>query len=41
MRADDSGLTYDRLAKFKARYDSTNLFRFSQNITPAHSPAFA
>ena len=35
IRAAYPGRTWDRLAKIKARYDPTNLFRLNQNIPPA------
>jgi FAD/FMN-containing dehydrogenase len=35
VRAAYPGTTWDRLAKIKARYDPTNLFRLNQNIPPA------
>ncbi|HJR78420.1 MAG TPA: FAD-binding oxidoreductase [Anaerolineales bacterium] len=35
VRAAYPGSTWDRLAKIKARYDPTNLFRLNQNIAPA------
>ncbi len=28
------GKTWDRLARVKARYDPTNLFRLNQNVPP-------
>jgi FAD/FMN-containing dehydrogenase len=34
VRAAYPGMTYDRLAEVKARYDPTNLFRLNQNIPP-------
>lgn len=37
VRAAYPGTTWDRLAKIKARYDPTNLFRLNQNIPPAGS----
>ena len=35
IRAAYPGLTWDRLAAIKRRYDPTNLFRLNQNIPPA------
>jgi hypothetical protein len=35
IRAAYPGSTWGRLAKVKARYDPTNLFRLNQNIPPA------
>ena len=35
VRAAYPGATWDRLARIKARYDPTNLFRRNQNIPPA------
>ena len=29
------GQNYDRLCEVKAKYDSENLFRYNQNISPA------
>jgi hypothetical protein len=36
VRAAYPGTTWDRLAKIKALYDPTNLFRLNQNIPPAN-----
>ena len=35
VRAAYPGVTWDRLAEIKARYDPTNLFRLNQNVPPA------
>jgi len=35
VRAAYPGPTWDRLARVKARYDPTNLFRLNQNVAPA------
>lgn len=35
VRAAYPGMTWERLAAIKARYDPTNLFRLNQNIAPA------